>query len=170
MSAHAWKRRSRFLVCLGATAALLTGCSATPTPPDDGNGDPQGEETVLVVFRNLSGSQAVQVNFHATGEPLAVIPDDLFVPGNLYTTGVGVAGTGIVQPSQFDFVRDFPCSPSLILGTSGGDFLDNDTGEVLGASPPRWIEASAVGFCGGAVTFTFSSEDGEFFTSISIDH
>lgn len=169
MSSHAWKWRSIFLSCLGTTASVLAGCSATPTPPDDGNGDPQ-EETILVVFRNLSASQAVQVNFHATSEPLAVIPDDLFVPGNRYTTGIGVAGTGIVQPSQFDFVRDFPCSPSLILGTSGGEFLDNDTGEGLGVSPPRWVEASALGFCGGAVTFTFSSENGEFLTSISIDH
>lgn len=148
--------------------ALLPGCGESPTVPDDG--DPTAPDTVLVVFRNLSITDAVQVNFYAALDPLSNLPDDLFVPANLNTAGVGVAGTGIVQPAQFDFLRDFPCTDDLVIGTSGGQFLDNDTGEVRGTSAARWVEASSVGFCGAAVTFTFSVEDGEFRTSIAIDH
>lgn len=147
---------------------LVSGCGQTPVVPD--GGEPTAPDTVLVVFRNLSLTDAVQVNFYASSDPVTNLPDDLFVPANLNTTGVGVAGTGIVQPAQFDFVRDFPCTDDLVIGTSGGQFVDNDSGEVRGTSPPRWLEAAAAGFCGGAVTFTFSNSDGEFETTVAITH
>ncbi len=148
-----------------------TGCSFQPSNGDDppnGNGAEPG--TVLIVFRNLSLSDAVQVNFHASEGPFGVLPDELFIEANLITRDIGVAGTGIIQPQGFDFLRDFPCSGDLVLGTSGGHFLDNESGDQTGIGPVRWAQASALGFCGGAVTFTFNSSGGQFTTEFSIIH
>jgi hypothetical protein len=121
-----------------------------------------------LVFRNQSTLSAVEVSFYAATGPLESLPDDLFVEANLITSGIGVAGTGIIQPQQFDFLDGFECSENLIIGTSGGRFLDNDTGEERGQGQARWVAASSVGFCGRAVTFTFSDEGDEFTTQVSI--
>ena len=163
-----WVSQGR-TVTLCAAAMTLSACNFQGTIPDGDGGDAAGDDTVLVVFRNLSSTDAVQVDFHAASG-ITNVPDDLFVSENLITQDIGVAGTGIVQPLQFDFLREFPCTGDLLLGTSGGRFLDNETGELRGTGQPRWVEASAVGFCGGAVTFTFVSDGEEFRTEVSIAH
>ena len=123
---------------------------------------PGVEETDQVVVRvrflNLTASNAVNVEFFASNEPIATLPEDLFLPANRITASIGVAGTGIIQPASQDTI-DFPCTPTLTLGTMGGSFVDNETGEPRGIGTARWAQEQPLGLCGGSVTFVYSRND-----------
>ncbi len=123
--------------------------------------------TVTIRFRNFAVTEAVNVEFYASNNPLAEIPDDLFVEENLVTSSIGVAGTGILEPLSEDTL-DFLCTGDLVLGSLGGSFLDNETGDQLGEGEPRWAQDSALELCGREVLFEFSSVAGEFSVRISI--
>jgi hypothetical protein len=125
------------------------------------------QDAVLIRFRNLTGGEAVDVSFHATNAAIGMLPDDLFSDGNLVTANIGVAGTGIVQPLQEDII-DFPCTSTLTIGTQGGTFLDNNSGEVRGAGPPRWAQEGPLSLCGRFVTFVFSKNGEVFQTDLII--
>ena len=75
----------------------------------------------FIYVSNLSPTEAVDVQFHATNDPLTVLPDDLFVEATATSTGIGVAGTGIIQPLDGDLIT-FPCTADLSLGTAGAIF------------------------------------------------
>ena len=62
------------------------------------------------------------------------------------------------------------CSPFApgTVGTLGGVFLNNDTGEILGMGTLRWIGEGQAGLCGSIVTFDFTGVDGEFTTQIRV--
>lgn len=154
---------------LGLALTLVCGCvQIGDGVTDDGIGDGfVGEDEVMVVFRNFTRDQAVDVEFHATDDSLAALPDDLFVDGFLITGGIGLAGTGILAPRAVDFV-ELACTENTTLGTAGGAFLDNSTGDETGRGTARWMEAAPLGLCGGVVTFTFDEDDGEFSTVVSI--
>ena len=128
------------------------------------------QAVVRVRFLNLTASNAVDVEFFATNEPIATLPDDLFLPANRITASIGVAGTGILEPANQDTI-DFPCTPTLTLGTLGGSFVDNETGEPLGMGTARWAQEQPLGLCGGVVTFVYSKnneQDGSFRTRMFI--
>lgn len=116
------------------------------------------QAVVRVRFLNLTSANAVDVEFYASNEPVATLPEDLFVPANRITASIGVAGTGILQPANQDAI-DFPCTPTLTLGTQGGSFVDNETGEPRGMGTARWAQEQPLGLCGGVVTFVYSSND-----------
>ena len=125
------------------------------------------DDVVTLRFRNSTLDEAVDVEFYATNEPLANIPDDLFVPQNLVTASLGVAGTGIVTPLREDLIT-FPCSLDLTIGTLGGRFLDNETGEARGQGVRRWLEERPLGLCGTVVTFEYAGDDGVFTTILQL--
>lgn len=145
------------------------GCGIEFTTPRDlpNDGVMGAPEVVTVRFRNFSLEMAVNVQFHATNEVLAVLPDDLLVDANLISSMIGVAGTGIIQPLRFDVI-EFECTGNLRIGTLGGVFLDNDTGEVLGMGTVRWIGEGQAGLCGSIVTFDFTGAEGEFTTQLRV--
>ena len=122
-------------------------------------------EEVLVQFRNYAEAEAVNVEFYATNEPLETVPEQLFHEANRVTNSIGVAGTGIVQPLRVDAIT-FPCTENLTLGTTGGTFSDNETGEVRGAGTRRWVQEGPLALCGHVVTFEFRP-DGERFVTIA---
>ncbi len=122
---------------------------------------------VTIRFRNLAVDEAVNVEFYATNEPLVSLPDDLFVERNLVTAGVGIAGTGILEPLRDDTV-EFPCTEHLVVGTLGGTFLDNETGETRGTGVARWAQDAALGLCGHKILFEFVNEFGTFSTRIAV--
>ena len=123
----------RVPACMVAVAVTLAGCATEievgQTPPI--TVESVAPEEVLVRFRNFAESEAVNVEFYATNEPLETVPDDLFQEDYKVTNSIGVAGTGIVQPLRADAIT-FPCTESLTLGTTGGSFSDNETGEARG--------------------------------------
>ena len=150
-------------------AGGLTGCSVDVSaglalPGDDIEAAPA---VVTIRFRNFSLETAVNVEFHATNDPLDILPDDLFVADNLVTASVGVAGTGIIQPLSIDVI-EFPCTDDLTIGTAGGTFLNNDTGDVIGVGIPRWVGEGQIGLCGSLVTFDFSRRADQFTTDLRV--
>ncbi len=159
-----------FALCLTSIASLLLGCAVDLTEaiprstPDD---EPADETVVRVRFWNLTGSEAVDVEFFATNQPLVHLPDDLFVAANRITASVGVAGTGIIQPVSQDTI-EFPCSPALTIGTAGGSFIDNETGELHGMGTARWAQEGPLGLCGGTVTFLFLTQEDQFTTKLFV--
>ncbi len=171
-------RRLTSSVTLVAVTALFAGCGfelpeevllpeIQPTDNVAQSPDPS-ITTVTIRFRNLAVTEAVNVEFFATNNPLTLIPDDLFVDENLVTSSIGVAGTGILEPLREDTLN-FPCTSDLVLGTFGGSFLDNETGDPLGVGQPRWAQDSSLGLCGREVLLEFGRFSGEFGVRISID-
>jgi hypothetical protein len=169
---------------LGAAACGLAGCDAElaadllaadlltagqPQPQDESGGESAGEDTVTVRFRNVTLAEAVDVQFHVGRQPFEVLPDDLFVPENLIKASIGVAGTGIVQPGREDAVQH-PCERGLVIGTVGGYFMDNESGEPRGTGVPRWVEEGPLALCGGVVTFVFSGDGNAFTTTVTVNH
>lgn len=155
---------------LDITRDMSLGLGDTVTQPaDDLAQSPEPSATMVTVrFRNLALTEAVNVEYYATNTTLTTIPDDLFVAENLVTSSIGVAGTGILEPLSEDTL-DFPCTSDLVLGSLGGSFLDNETGDLLGEGEPRWAQDSALELCGREVLFEFSSVAGEFSVRISIN-
>ena len=86
---------------------------------------------------------------------------------NRTSANIGVAGTGILQPLHTDEIL-FPCTADLVIGTTGGTFIDNDTGEVRGNGEMRWVQDAAVGLCGRSVTIGFGPVEDGFITRVSI--
>ena len=136
-----------------------TACSGTDIETPDG--------FVTVRFRNLTASEAVDVQFYATNERLENWPEDLFDPAYLVTTSIGVAGTGIIRPSQVDII-ELPCSDGLTIGTLGGSFVDDESGEPRGVGVPRWAQDGPLPLCNNVVTFDYTSNEGVFSTALSI--
>lgn len=171
-------RQIRFaglLLATCLTAVSPAGCSLDLAAllPDDADpsqtsgGQRHENEIVTIRFRNLTASEAVHVEFYATTQPLGVLPDDLFLPEHLVTASIGIAGTGIIPPQQPDVI-EFPCTPTLTIGTLGGTFVDVESGEPRGQGVPRWAQEGPLGLCGSMVTFDFSGDPTAFGTTLSI--
>jgi len=131
------------------------------------NETPNPDQVVTVQFRNLSPDQAVDVQFYLSDQPLDVVPDDLFQEARRVRTGIGVAGTGIIEPQNDDIVQ-FACGPNLALGTTGGLFLDNESGEQRGVGAQRWAQDEALGLCGSTIVFEFVSDGNGFDTIVRL--
>ena len=172
------------IVCVGlALAALSGGCTDdwlaafsltddimddSPTVNDNGStGLAPAENVITIRFQNLTSSEAVNVQLHASQDSLTTVPDDLFVDEHKLTSGVGFAGTGLIPPRSGDLV-ELPCTDDLIVGTLGGEFVDSDTGELLGVGQPRWAQAGPLGMCGSILTFEFAGSDGSYTTSVRL--
>lgn len=159
--------------------AAIIGCGfdfpfdldAPPTdesPVTAENDRPSGE-VVTVRFNNFSAEEAIDVEFFVTTDELTTLPEQLFTEANRNTASIGVAGTGIIEPLFRDII-ELPCSPTLTLGTSGGRFLDNETGELRGRGQPRWVQEDALGLCGGTITFEYAREAELFVTRVRISN
>ena len=174
-------RRKTCLVCLASCVAgfatIFTGCSGdllvelipdpNPDPTPGASPGPITADEVFIRFRNFSLTDAVNVEFFASNTALAALPDDLFVDEHGTSVNIGVAGTGILQPLHTDEIL-FPCTADLVIGTTGGTFIDNDTGEVRGDGDMRWAQDAAVGLCGRSVTFEFGPVADGFITRLTI--
>ena len=140
---------------------LFAPSAASPERPE------VSEDTVLVRFRNLTLTDAVNVEFYATNDGVIMLPDDLFVDEHLIAKNLGVAGTGLIQPRREDII-DFPCTSQLVLGTRGGSFVDNDSGMERGVGTARWAQEGPLSLCGGIVTFIFHNTGDEFQTDLIV--
>lgn len=169
------RRRDVPAVCL----AMIIGCSFDfpidlVAPPNDEspvtaeNDRPSGD-VVTVRFNNFSAEEAIDVEFFVTTEELTSLPEQLFTEANRNTASIGIAGTGILEPLFRDII-ELPCSPTLSLGTSGGRFLDNETGELRGRGQPRWVQEDALGLCGGTITFEYARDAELFVTRVLISN
>jgi len=141
------------------------GCGTNPNNTEKPLQDEEPKRLVTIHFANLSSTEAVNVDFYVSYDRLEVIPNSLFTAGYYYTEGVGVAGTGVVEPRSTDTI-EIECTDVFSIGTTGGRFVDGETGDSLGNGKPRWLQEGPLAICDGEVTFVFRSEDTGFNTTI----
>lgn len=163
------RQGAKSLFAVAATLMTL-GCtmnvpSDPGQPPDPGRVSPA---EVLVRFQNYAESDAVDVEFFAANDSLVDLPADLFQEIHHVTASVGIAGTGIIQPQRSDAIT-FPCTSELVLGSAGGSFFDNETGEPRGAGAARWVREGPLALCGHAVTFEFRPNEEGFDTFVRVE-
>lgn len=162
----------RLVVLIGI---LHAGCSLEFIP-GGGNGNDNGNandnspaaDTVRIEFVNQTTTEAVDVQFYATNDPLEVLPDDLFLTPHRVRQGIGLGGTGVIGPLDGDAIT-FDCTDNFVLGTRGGSFVDAETGELRGVGSSVFAQSADLGFCGGTVTLLFRKEGDAFVARIMVE-
>jgi hypothetical protein len=183
------------LLALGAVLAA-SGCTLDLFTPDgwantndngsnsndngsDGGGggdsvDPT--EVISIGFRNFSTTEAVRLEFYLARGAIATVPDDLFVAENLIggdidvdDQGLGVANQAIVEARKQDWIS-VQCGDFLTVGTTGGTFLDAESGEIRGVGTARWVQEGAQFGCGAVIVFEYAPDGDGFTTTLLIEH
>lgn len=161
---------ARLLSVLVAGMFSLAGCGVSIIG-DNGNnggggggtgGPPPPEAFIALSLVNLTNTTVV-AELYVSTNALANPAEDLFDDDNLFTDRVGIAATGLLAPLSSDDV-EIPCTPDLVVGTAGGRFLDNETGELLGTGSQRVLQQGLVFDCGARVTLLYRSLGSDEFT------
>lgn len=151
------------LQCIGC------GGSATMGPANMNAADSMGaagapvgptglEDGVAVVLVNTSDF-ALDVQFHVATDPEAITEAALFASDNAFLDGIGFLSLGILAPGE-TIARLFDCTGALILGTAGGAFLDDESGESIAeGSTVRFAALGPQFACGSLLTFEFIVDD-----------
>jgi hypothetical protein len=157
-----------FILC-ALTGAVLPMSACIQIGPGDDGGDGGGDSSpeLTVRFENHT-LRAVDVQLYATGQPVNILEADLFAPANQVTQGIGFAGSGVIQAGASDEVV-LTCANVNTIGTRGGRFLDQDSGEQVGIGQQRVLFLGLQFACGDQVTFIYSSSGGGFQTSLRIE-
>lgn len=134
-----------------------TGDDNDPTANNPADG------SIFVAFRNGTTDAAIDVNFYVSTEPLSQVPNDLFTMDNLSLAGIGLGSNGRLAPGVQDII-EVACADGLILGTTGGVFIDPETGEELGVGTQRWVMQGAQFDCGETIVFEYR-RDGDVFST-----
>ena len=166
-----WVGTIEFGMVIVMTMTIM-GCSVDVTaevpPPEADTERPQTmSDIVTIIFRNQTADDAVDVEFHTTNDPLEIVPADLFDPENGYQMlrNIGVGGGGRLPPEHEDTI-ELDCASGLTIGTRGGTFVDNETGDVRGSGVTRWLQEGAQFSCGDLVVFEFLRDGDEFRTEL----
>ena len=133
------------------------------------NSDPiaanPADGSIFVAFRNGTADAAIDVDFYVSSEPLSQVPDDLFTPDNLSLAGIGLGSNGRLGPGVQDIV-EVTCADGLTLGTTGGTFIDPETGEELGFGTQRWVMQGAQFDCGETIVFEYRHNGDAYSTAL----
>ncbi len=140
---------------------------------DGDSGDPA--EVISIGFRNFATTEAVRLDFYLARGAIADLPDSLFVAENLVGgdvdvdgQGLGVANQAIVEARKQDWIS-VPCGAALTVGTTGGTFLDEESGEIRGVGTARWAQEDAQFSCGAVVVFEYAPGGDGFTTTLLIE-
>lgn len=173
---HLLRTAPTLLIAFALSALIAAGCgsgtftigigdaSASGSFNDNGNSNDnnQLDNTIRVRFANFSTTNAVRVQFFVSAEPGVIPPDELFVQvfDVTSTSSIGVAGSGIIGPESDDEI-EIDCRDNLIIGTLGGEFLNDNSGEVVGqGGQARWLVFGGQFDCGATVTYSYRSSGG----------
>lgn len=156
------------------------GCSIDVTPglpvPND-NGEPgDTEDKIVVSFTNLAEEEAVDVEFYLTEATLEIFPDDLFVDENrvrgdrlIEDQGIGMANLATISPGEVE-VLTLSCDRDLTLGTTGGTFVDAETGEERGQGTMIGLrQQDGLFSCGTVIEFAYEPDGEGFTTTLSLN-
>lgn len=168
-------KTASFLAVFVLSALIVAGCgtfsigfgdasaSGSFNSNDNNNDDKDmPDNTVRVRFTNFSTTNAVRVQFFVSSETGITPPDELFVQqfDVTETSSIGVAGSGIVGPQSDDEI-EINCADNLIIGTLGGEFLDDNSGKVVGqGDQSRWLVFGGQFDCGATITYSYRSAGG----------
>jgi hypothetical protein len=146
----------------------MVGCGGTVIiDPGNNGGNGPDDDTVILRIQN-STRAAVRPQIYVGTNGADATADNLFVPENIYTNGVGLAGSGLMAPVSADDV-EVPCFADLVIGTPGGEFLDDETGESLGSGPRRILQQGLVFDCGAEITLTFRETEDGYTTTVELN-
>jgi len=155
-------------VIVVASCVVHTGCRSLDFIvddefPDDGPDDgdtpqPAPDQGIVLRLANLTDA-AVDTELFMTTNATSNAMAELFVEENRLIDGVGIAATGLLAPLSSDEIA-LPCTEELTIGTSGGRFLDQETGEVLGTGTVRILQRGLVLDCGDEISLLYH-RDGE---------
>jgi hypothetical protein len=158
------------LVLLAGLTMQVGSCIALDVPgipnPPGNNGSQIGSDELRIRLINDT-DWAVDVQLYAartTGDPDAV----LFEADNKITAGIGFAGQGFIPAHDADEVV-LEADAVAMLGTLGGEFLDEETGESVGAGHRRILTRSLQYLGGDTITFIFHGDTDDFGTSVVLD-
>lgn len=156
-----------------AAAALLfsgTACVTITTddqPDDSTDGGAGSANRVTIRLVNASPTMAVDVQLYATGGVVNDLNADLFAPAHQLVSGIGFAGYGLLESGNSDTVV-LPCDDALVVGTLGGRFLNEDTGDELGVGTRSVFFQGSQFECGATLTFTYTPVGNGFQTTVQI--
>jgi hypothetical protein len=164
------------LFSAGCSLDVGVGGGGSSGDNDNDNGTPtSSNDAIIVVFRNLADDEAVDVEFYFAEGPLENVPEDLFLDENRVRDGrviqehdgIGLINSAILAPHEVDGF-ELSCDRELSLGTSGGMFLDAETGEELGTGARRWAQQGEQFDCGAIIEFTYDSDRDGFTTTLAL--
>lgn len=167
-------RWSVWMAVLGCLA-ILPACDVTIVSPNSNSNTNDNESPgsqvpdpkVTLVVGNLT-SVAVDAEIYISTNGPGISAEELFVAENKFTDGIGLASSGVMEPTSDDRV-EIPCADGLVIGTAGGRFLDPDTGDELGSGPPRILQEGLVFDCEATLTLVFRVEDGDFTVAVALE-
>ncbi len=159
------------LTALCVTALFLPGisCITVTNDPGDGGdgGNGPGPNTVTIRMINATPNRALDVQIYATNQAVNNLDTEFFIAANQQLAGIGFAGSGILAPGTDDVIS-IPCENALIVGTLGGRFLNEDTGEQVGTGTRYVLFQGSQYACGSTITFTYTLAGAGFTTGLSI--
>jgi hypothetical protein len=151
---------------------FLAGCTSGVAVTADGGGSSQpsnggtsggaADDQIKVRFFNDSDA-AVDTQFYATNDLLEDPTEDLFQPQYRIQTGVGLAGSGLLEVNTDDEIG-FPCTENTIVGTEGGEFQDPDLGTLLATGQQRILRVGDNFDCGNTIIFAYTGSSGNYTT------
>ena len=149
---------------IGAECTTVTDINPADNGGSGGGGTPN-QITVRMV--NASPSVAVAVQLYSSTGTVTNPDAELFVASNQQLAGIGFAGSGILQPNQTDEVQ-LACTAAATIGTSGGAFLNVDTGAQVGAGTRYVLALGSQYQCGSTITFTYTPSGNGYRTDVSV--
>ncbi|HOB74370.1 MAG TPA: hypothetical protein PKG54_07580 [Phycisphaerae bacterium] len=164
------QRFTRLALCVLAVFLPAIACiTVTNESGDDGRGGGRtfttslaitspgasSSDTITVRLVNATATRAVDVQLFATGQGVGDLDTEFFIPANQLLADIGFAGSGILVPASDDQIT-LACADALIVGTLGGRFLNEDTGEEIGTGSRFVLFQGSQFACGSTITFTFS--------------
>lgn len=159
------------LICASAILATGQSCVTTVDTGDPGGnnnvGGGVGTTQITVRMINASPNAAVDVQLYATANNISYPDTELFIPVNQQLAGIGFAGSGILQPGQTDEVQ-INCVNALFIGTAGGNFLNVDSGALLGTGTRYFLVQGGQFQCGSTIVFTFVPSGSGFRTDVAV--
>jgi hypothetical protein len=164
------RRSIRLGVCAAVSSVFAISCvTITSVNPDDNGGGGGGGDANQITVRvvNASPNRAVDVQLYATGQGVGNPDTDLFIPANQRAAGIGFAGSGILPAGQTDEMT-VACAEANAVGTRGGVFLNQDTGEAVGTGTQYVLFQITQFQCGSTIVFTYAPSGNGFLTSVQI--
>ncbi|MHC4442081.1 MAG: hypothetical protein ACYTA5_05750, partial [Planctomycetota bacterium] len=126
--------------------------------------------SVRIRFLNQS-TQALDVQFYATASDLtnpADVNTVLFASGNQVTADIGFAGTGLIPAGKSDEIT-LDCAAARTLGTLGGRFVNENTGEQVGTGQQRAFSIDLQYSCGDTLSIIYQATSNGYQTTWMLD-
>jgi len=149
-----WRRIALVLLAIPLCAGQMCGLGVADLPGPMDDGTTEAPSTVRIRFVNASARYALDVQFYASAAGVGDPSAELFIPEKRIVGDIGFAGTGLIPAGQIDST-ELACTNATTIGTLGGRFVDQDTGQQVATGQQRLYGLGAQYMCGDTITFRF---------------